>query len=478
MSSTKHQGAVAAGPPARAEPQLTRRGFLRASIAASALAVAGCALPEPEPPAPTTAQPSGSPHPTGSPTATAGVATPTPAPLATARRVLYRDGAMTDARSAKLRFGISILVEDGRITWIRPADDEGDRGDRGSLEIVDASGTTIVPAMVDSHSHITLPGGAHWIRRAGDRPKVLLDVAERNGALQLSAGVRWARDVGSPTAEDPIDGHRRALALGVRDRWAGRRDRPYIRAAGTWLTPRGILRGLTIEARNADDLLAAAMRQLDDGADLVKLYMQGPDPATSPWSAAEVKRVVDAVHARGKKVTAHAVGLSGARAAVRGGVDSIEHGWQIDADLAREMAAHGTILSATLSPLQSWLTFARTTRIQQFTAGAAVRRNRARLEQARESVRKCRAAGVFLCAGTDFGGGSTRPNQMAWEVGSLVEAGLEPWEALAAATWHGGELLGEADAGVIREGGPADFFLVHGDPLSDPGALWRVWRVA
>jgi imidazolonepropionase-like amidohydrolase len=60
----------------------------------------------------------------------------------------------------------------------------------------------------------------------------------------------------------------------------------------------------------------------------------------------------------------------------------------------------------------------------------------------------------------------------------LVEAALEPWQALAAATRNGGELLGEADAGVIRAGGAADFALVHGDPLSDPAALWRVRRVA
>jgi imidazolonepropionase-like amidohydrolase len=85
---------------------------------------------------------------------------------------------------------------------------------------------------------------------------------------------------------------------------------------------------------------------------------------------------------------------------------------------------------------------------------------------------------VLIAAGTDFGGGSLRPNQLAWEVECLVAAGLEPWQALAAATRNGGVLLGEQYAGVVREGGPADFVLVHGDPLSDPAALWRVWLVA
>jgi len=59
----------------------------------------------------------------------------------------------------------------------------------------------------------------------------------------------------------------------------------------------------------------------------------------------------------------------------------------------------------------------------------------------------------------------------------LVRAGLEAHEALASATWIGGELLGLPDAGMIETGGPADVVLVHGDPLSDPAALWRVWRV-
>ena len=60
----------------------------------------------------------------------------------------------------------------------------------------------------------------------------------------------------------------------------------------------------------------------------------------------------------------------------------------------------------------------------------------------------------------------------------MIAAGLPPADALAAVTWRGGDLLGEPAAGRIEVGGPPDFFLVHGDPLSDPAALWRVWRVA
>src|SRR5437667_8652035 len=86
-------------------------------------------------------------------------------------------------------------------------------------------------------------------------------------------------------------------------------------------------------------------------------------------------------------------------------------------------------------------------------------------------------AGVRIATGSDFGGGSVRAGHLAWEVQLLVEAGLQPWEALGAATWRGGELLDEPHAGRLGPGAPADFVLVHGDPLSDPAALWRVWAV-
>src|SRR5436190_1280379 len=105
------------------------------------------------------------------------------------------------------------------------------------------------------------------------------------------------------------------------------------------------------------------------------------------------------------------------------------------------------------------------------------RRLAARREGAFAAIKAARRAGVRIAAGSDFGGGSVRAGHLAWEVEQLVEAGLEAHEALAAVTWRGGELLGIDHAGRIREGDPADLVLVHGDPLSDPRALWRVWAV-
>jgi imidazolonepropionase-like amidohydrolase len=210
----------------------------------------------------------------------------------------------------------------------------------------------------------------------------------------------------------------------------------------------------------------------------VKLYLDGPDASVAPWTVAEVRRVVEAVHARSAQVTAHSGLLAGAHVAANAGVDAIEHGFVLDDSGAAAMAANSVKLISTLTVFRSWESFGQTTTLPFFAGAAGSASIRDRLARAEVSIRAARAAGVSIAAGTDFGGGSGRANQLAWEVESLVAAGLEPVEALAAATWRGGELLGEPDAGVIREGGPADFFLVHGDPLSDPSALWRVWRHA
>jgi imidazolonepropionase-like amidohydrolase len=265
----------------------------------------------------------------------------------------------------------------------------------------------------------------------------------------------------------------------VRDRWAGDREYPHVRVAGSWVARAGTLPpGLCVEVADGDGLLAAAMGQLDDGADFVKLYLDGPDRETSPFTVDDVRAVVDAAHARQARVTAHSGLLAGARVGAEAGVDSLEHGFQLDADTARTMATNGVALVSTLTVLESWRSFASTTTLPRFAEPAGRAQTAERKERAYQSLRYAAAAGVLIAAGTDFGGGSTRANQLAWEIECLVAAGLEPWQALAAATRNGGTLLGEPDAGVIRAGGPADFVLVHGDPLSDPAAMWRVWLVA
>lgn len=395
-----------------------------------------------------------------------------------ARRVLYRGASIADGRSSTRQAGRSMLTDGGRIAWIRPSDAEEDPGPSQGLEIVDARGLTIVPGLVDAHCHLTSPGGANWRDYFRDPPSKLLQTAERNGGLARKAGTAWLREVGSPTVVDPVDGRNRALALGIRDRWVGRADRPRVRSGGTWIAPSNVMdKGVAVVVRNTDEMVAAALRQLQQGADLVKLYVQAANSTDSPWTAAQIGRVVDAVHARGAIVTAHAMRLGPARAAVLGGVDAVEHGFRLDAEVCAEMARRGTRLVTTLIVPKSWLLIGEQSG-GYWATRAGKRVARQLLERGEDSARLARQAGVTICAGTDFGGGGSRAGELAWEVESLVATGMQPWQALGAATWRGGELLGEPDAGRIREGGPANFFLVAGDPYSNPAALRNIRRLA
>ena len=382
------------------------------------------------------------------------------------RRTVLHDAAFADGSSPTLQLGLSVAIADGRIEWIRP----NDEADLTGAEVVDAGGATIVPGLVDCHSHLTLQGGSHWIARGDDPPEVLRQVARDNARRLVQAGVLWARDVGAPMREGA------PLSVAVREELRATPGGPHLKVAGTWIGKTGYPSlWLTVEGSGLKD---AALAQLDAGTDLVKIYMDAPGGAReSPFTVDELRAATEAVHSRGAKVACHCGYLDGARVAAAAGVDSIEHGMEIDDDVARAMKRNGVTHVPTLAVFSSWASFGRTTTIDRFTGEEGRARAAARKEGAYAALAATKRAGVRIAVGSDFGGGSLRAGHLAWDVEHLVEAGLEPYEALRAATRVGGELLGEDRAGRVEPGMAADLVLVHGDPLSDARALWRVWAV-
>ena len=382
------------------------------------------------------------------------------------KRTILHDAALADGSSDSLRLGVSVTVVDGKIEAIGANEEIDQHG----ATVIDAGGAVIVPGMVDCHSHLTMQGGSHWIIRGGDPPEVLRQVARENARRLVQAGVLWARDVGAPSANG------RPISLDVRDELSGTAGNPQIRVAGTWIGKTGYP-DMWVTCDD-DGLTAAALHQLDLGTDFVKIYMDAPGGVKeSPFGVPAMTAMTKAVHARGGRVACHSGYLDGARVAATAGVDSIEHGMELDDDIARTMNQNGVTLTSTLSVFASWETFATTTEIDRFTTDENKARMAKRKEGAYASVAAAKRAGVRIATGSDFGGGSVRAGHLAWEVELLVAAGLTPREALVAATRSGGELLGHDHAGRIGAGMPADLVLVHGDPLSDASALWRVWAV-
>jgi imidazolonepropionase-like amidohydrolase len=155
------------------------------------------------------------------------------------------------------------------------------------------------------------------------------------------------------------------------------------------------------EASTADELVEIGRQQLDDGADLIKVYLDGPEPNASPWTPDELRPLVAMAHEHGVKVTAHSRYVAGARAGVRAGIDSIEHGTELDADLAREMAAKDIALVTTLAVFRSYLGFGTTTRLPRFADPGGTRAVLDEQARAIESVRLAHAAGVRIATGTD-----------------------------------------------------------------------------
>ena len=454
------------------------------------------------------------------------VATPVP------QHFVIRNVAIWDGLSDQARSRVSVEVRDGRVVAIGDAD----ASTPSRAEVIDGEDKTLIPGLIDTHVHMMYESGPDLLTRGPALMREWMDVAMRypegredivrRGQLKLKAGVTTMRILG--------DGY---YALAYRDdiaRWnvVG----PRVLAAGLHVNgPDGYVSGgiasqlepslraqAAVELRSFEDIEPALERHIAHGIDVVKIATThgelGFSDARPDLPEAWVRRIVDISHAHGLKVTAHSYGDEGDWAAIRGGVDGIEHLVNVPHALADDMIAaireRGIVVCPTLAGSSySVVHFLRSPELlyedPELAANvtADVRRNLylvlrlltfpgvARVMMRRDrpierweswyqySLANTRAlyeAGVPMVFGTDtpFAFGNFYYSVLG-EMRALREAGLPNLEILRMATSRAAEVLGLGDGvGTIKVGGVADLLLVAGDPLADLEAVGGVAMVA
>jgi imidazolonepropionase-like amidohydrolase len=386
-------------------------------------------------------------------------------------RLWLTNGRLYDGTGATVRDGASVLVADGRVELVARAGDAPPEGAR----VVDLGGRTLLPTLVDAHSHVGLgfdtPTPLHGAEPLLPGIHAHLVGAELRAALRM--GIGTIRDVGS--IGDSVVEARQAMRYGAF-------DGPRLLTCGRIVSPTGpggrFFAGMYREADGADDVRRAVREQLRYGADFVKVMTTGArtveleDPDPPQLTRDELRALVDESHRMGYRVCAHCEGLAGTELAIEEGVDTIEHGMYLNQrpDLLDRMAVNGQTLVPTLSFLIG-LADAGTWTPELVELG---RRN---VEEARLTLVAAQAAGVRIAMGFD----SKPLRSAANELLALIDFGLSASEALVAATAGGAEALGLADhVGTIEPGKIADLVVVDGDPIDEPRVLAdrdRIWLV-
>lgn len=375
----------------------------------------------------------------------------------------------------------TVIVENGRIRSI----EDGATAPAGAT-VVDMRSRTVMPGMTDVHVHLTGDAGQPWYQ--GLTPKYseayAAIVGLRNALAMARAGFTTVRDLGS----GPESGL--ATRDAIRD---GAFPGPRIKVSGPALSMIGGHGDAAVgfnpelaEAVNqqgqvgvctgAEECARAVRKIAATGVDVIKFHATGGvlDPGAmgleQHFTDAEMKAIVDTAHSLHLKAAAHAHGAGGILAAVRAGVDSIEHGTFIDDAGVREMKARGSYYSATLmafSGLNQYIGKG------IFTPNSEIKARQA-LAQWGVGLNKAYKAGVRIALGTDSG---VAPHSQANQELALMvsKGGMSPRDALVAATKSGPELLGlSAETGTLDPGKSADLIAVDGDPLVDPAAVTHV----
>ncbi len=395
---------------------------------------------------------------------------------ALARDLVVHAGMLLDGVSDAPRSKVSILIKDDRITAVEP----GFVNPAGA-EVIDLSGETVMPGFIDCHVHIAskLPSRSNatedWLTHSALARAFDGAVFAR---AMLQEGFTGARDVGG--GDDTValrDAIKAGKVSGPR-LWVSLE--PLGPTAGHGDPRNGLDPGLSHpgwENGIVDTPEQARLRVREHrrrGADLIKIMPSGgiastgDDPHQQLMTDDEMKAAVETAHSLGMKVAAHIYPAGAIEAAVRAGVDSVEHGSFATAQTFSLMKEHRTYLVPTLTVYEIFYRAARD-HPELLTPGTAPK------ELANDLFPKKNfplavKAGVKIAYGTDIGEGDH-----TMEFGLLIAGGLTPMKALFAATRDAADLVGAADrVGSIQPGRYADLVATTGNPLDDPAKFSKV----